>query len=100
MLKKNPALLTQWRDAKGNSLLQIACRRGLIDVVNLMIGCAPQDVQTLLNAVNSSGQSPLHEAAAKGHVAMVKYLIEKGAVVDLKSNVTKALVFFLKFQNI
>ena len=59
----------------------------MIDVVNLMIGCAPQDVQQLLNAVNSNGQSPLHEAAAKGHVAMVKYLIEKGAVVDLKSNV-------------
>jgi hypothetical protein len=89
LLKKNPALLVQWRDAKGNSLLHIACRRGLIDSVNLMLGCCatPQDAQALVNAVNASGQTPLHEAAAKGHVAMVRYLIEKGVTIDAKANV-------------
>jgi ankyrin repeat protein len=37
-----------------------------------------------INAVDEDGRAPLHEACAEGHIEIVKYLIEKGAVLNLR----------------
>ncbi|OCT84861.1 CARD- and ANK-domain containing inflammasome adapter protein [Xenopus laevis] len=39
---------------------------------------------TDINAVNPSGETLLHMAAASGHVAVIEYLINKGAKIDSK----------------
>ncbi|XP_002931656.2 ankyrin-3 [Xenopus tropicalis] len=39
---------------------------------------------TDINAVNPSGETLLHIAAASGHVAVIEYLINKGAKIDCK----------------
>ncbi|XP_067391664.1 CARD- and ANK-domain containing inflammasome adapter protein-like [Emydura macquarii macquarii] len=49
----------------------------------------PSDLEKVLkendiNAVNTSNETRLHIAAANGHVAIIEYLINKGAKLDVK----------------
>lgn len=63
-----------------NDALMIAARRGLTDIVSLLLSCdAPG------NSQNELGQCPLLIATENGHEAIVKMLLETGKVnVDSK----------------
>ncbi|CCE81459.1 Piso0_002116 [Millerozyma farinosa CBS 7064] len=65
------------RDSSGSSLLQRACKKGLLSDVKRYIerGASP-------NECDFCGFTCLHEAALEGHTSIVKYLIEKGADVN------------------
>ncbi|CCE82391.1 Piso0_002116 [Millerozyma farinosa CBS 7064] len=65
------------RDSSGSSLLQRACKKGLLSDVKRYIerGASP-------NECDFCGFTCLHEAALEGHISIVKYLIEKGADVN------------------
>ncbi|MBA4393533.1 MAG: hypothetical protein C0407_08275 [Desulfobacca sp.] len=41
---------------------------------------------SLVNAKDHNGQTPLHWAANKGHIQIVKFLVSQGAQVTLKDN--------------
>ena len=59
-----------------------ACKKGLVDVVTTKL----QDEKTkkLVNSGNAEGFAPLHLAAAGGHAAICRLLIEAGARLDIK----------------
>lgn len=80
-MKKEPRL-TKWRDAKTqNSFLHVSAVQGLAELCTVLLN---RDA-TLSNAVNTSLRTPLHEAAARGHVATVVVLVEKGADTQLRT---------------
>ena len=63
--------------------LMAACAQGYKDIVFLLVDLAEIDV----NAVDKNGWSALTIAAEKGFYRIVMKLIEKGAVVTVKSSV-------------
>lgn len=82
VLKNEPSLF-KWRDLKGNSLLHIAARRNSLFAARLLLESADH---TLINAINASQQSALHESATKGHFDMTRFLLEKGINASHKSS--------------
>jgi ankyrin repeat protein/L-ascorbate metabolism protein UlaG (beta-lactamase superfamily) len=40
----------------------------------------------LINAKDEEGETPLHKAAAAGHIAIVEYLLTEGADIDARNN--------------
>lgn len=63
----------------GQTTLQVASRRGYIDVVRLLLG-RKADVNS--PAAEDGGRTPLQAAAGSGHADVVKLLFENGADVD------------------
>lgn len=49
-----------------------------------------------INAITSSGYTPLHQAAQQGHSTIVSHLLDKGADPDILTSVSK----IEKFNNI
>lgn len=42
----------------------------------------------VIDPITKAGYTPLHTASHFGQVAMVKFLLEKGAYIDCKTNVS------------
>lgn len=61
-----------------------ACRTGNISVVNEML--KTRSAKSLVNARDDSDVTPLHEAALKGHKAIVEVLLARGADVNSKTS--------------
>ena len=55
--------------------------RRSVDIVELIAEKQP----ALLQAVDSDGDTPLHNAVRGEHAAVVQYLVERGADVTLKN---------------
>jgi hypothetical protein len=68
-------------DAKGIPLLSLAVRAQFPRVASLLID-AGADINRLSG---DRGYSPLMDAVQKGDIAMVKLLLEKGSLIDLRS---------------
>jgi ankyrin repeat protein/L-ascorbate metabolism protein UlaG (beta-lactamase superfamily) len=59
-----------------------AAKEGDLAKVQEMVGKNPE----LVKAKDEEGETPLHEAAAAGHIAIVEYLLTKGADIDARNN--------------
>lgn len=68
--------------AAGESGLHLACASGFAEVVQLFIHHAFR----LIDVQDASGNTPLHVAAAEGHLECALILLRNGAEVDLKNN--------------
>lgn len=93
MLKENPAVFNS-TNKEGYSPLTLACYRGNIEIVRLMLK-NNADIN-----VNSTMGTPLMAAVVKGNVDIVKLLIQKNANVNLQdANGTTALIYATMFKN-
>lgn len=45
-----------------------------------------------INAITSSGYTPLHQAAQQGHSTIVSHLLDKGADPDILTSVSKIIL--------
>ncbi|WP_027483336.1 ankyrin repeat domain-containing protein [Deinococcus pimensis] len=70
-------LPTTLRNARGDTLLMLACYHGHHDTARLLLerGADPE-------VRNDAGQSPLQAAAYQGDLTMVRLLLDHGALVD------------------
>uniref|UniRef100_A0A7S3CYJ2 EF-hand domain-containing protein n=1 Tax=Palpitomonas bilix TaxID=652834 RepID=A0A7S3CYJ2_9EUKA len=66
-------------DGQGDSLLHIAADKGSLNVCQNLINKGVLDI----NARGLYHRTPLHYAAARGHVAVARYLILRGADVTM-----------------
>lgn len=68
--------------------LHKACNTGELDRVRELVeqkGEEPDEFETeeeLVNAPGAADRRPIHRAAAANHVEIIKYLVEKGAIVN------------------
>jgi len=73
------------QDGDGCTALMLAAQYGHCGVVETILRhseAVPGQCQTLVNLPNKLGQTALHEAAKRGHVAIAAALIFAGALVD------------------
>ena len=88
------------RDCYGNMPVHIACREGMLDIVRALVEPVSFKEQQRnnydntfnrlhqkfnLNAVNYDGVPCLHIAASKGHLDIVKLLLNHGADINAKA---------------
>lgn len=66
------------RDEKGQVPLYLSLREGSFKVANLLL----QQPQTQVDAANAVGETPLMIAALRGHTEWAKRLVEKGARIN------------------
>ncbi len=67
-------------NSTGCHLLHFAADDGLTDIARLLISTGKIPINTL----NQIGWSPLHLAAGRNHLDMVKLLLENGAEINIK----------------
>jgi len=73
------------QDSDGCTALMLAAQNGHCAVVETLLRhseAVPGQCQALVNVPNKLGQTALHEAAKRGHVAIAAALIFAGALVD------------------
>lgn len=63
-----------------NTILNYACQYGHQKLVELLVEMYPKE---LLNAQGKQGKTPLIVASENGHYDIVKYLLQKGALIDI-----------------
>lgn len=69
-------------DVTGQSALDYATDRGHVEAVRLLISQGAQ----VNNVASLSGRTPLHIAAAEGHVGLVQALLNASARYDVRDN--------------
>jgi ankyrin repeat protein len=102
-LAKEP-MLWHWRNAEHETLLHVAARRGALNIARWLLDAAHND-SSLINSVsfhlvvvatrddlcgcqvNMDGATPLHEACAKGHVELVRLLVEPSRHANLDAKI-------------
>ncbi|CAM4594097.1 unnamed protein product [Lepidochelys olivacea] len=72
-----PAAKPKKDDSNAVSIFDAAAKGDLSDLAKVL-------KENDINAVNASNKTLLHIAAANGHVAIIEYLINKGAKLDVK----------------
>jgi ankyrin repeat protein len=72
-----PKTKVEWRNAKDESPLMIACLKGYKDLARKLIA---RDAD-----VNKTGWAPLHYAATGGHVEVILMLLDENAYIDAAS---------------
>lgn len=76
----------------GNSPLHLICANGFGAILNAIVAI-PKSVLPFVNynvASTSDGRTPLHEAAAAGHVEVCTVLVAAGSTLDLRDNEGKS----------
>lgn len=66
----------------GKSTLLLAAHGGSIECVKF---CLEQPLGGRVNDIDDSGSTPLHAAVQSGHLDVVKYLLDLGAVLDTET---------------
>jgi serine/threonine-protein phosphatase 6 regulatory ankyrin repeat subunit B len=66
------------------SLLSFSADKGFLELVILLIEIGGCDV----NRKDNNGYTALHKASSKGHCSIVSFLLQKGAYIECKTNVT------------
>ncbi|KAM9294442.1 NF-kappa-B inhibitor alpha [Gastrophryne carolinensis] len=70
------------RDYRGNTALHIACEKGSLAGVGVIVMYSKYQLESLLRCANYDGHTCLHLASRKGFLAIVERLINLGADVD------------------
>ena len=70
--------LMRYRRSQGNTEIGRAAAKGKLDLVESLVEAGAD-----INAVDTTGQTPLHLAASNGNAGMVRMLLEDGAEPDL-----------------
>lgn len=78
-LLADPSLIDE-RSGLGETVLHYLAVEDQLDAVKFLV----EEKKAEVNTLNDFGDSPLSEAAELGHVELVKYLLEKGAMLKLK----------------
>lgn len=86
--------LNQVTTASGATLLHLACRLGLLDVVE----CLHKN-KIDVNAQDNYGMTALHTASFWGYKDIVEYLVSHGADWEIKDNTNKKAIFYAKLKN-
>ncbi|KAI0877125.1 hypothetical protein GGS24DRAFT_448869 [Hypoxylon argillaceum] len=71
-------------DAKGRTPLSVACSKGDINAVKLLL-----DRGVKLNEANKEGQTPLDLALSSGHIGVVNLLVNNGASANQLMNLAE-----------
>lgn len=71
------------KNTRGETALQIACERGFVDIVRLLIDHGA--------TMEASGKTPLHIASNHGDLELTRLLLERGAVVNAEEEGTTPL---------
>ncbi|CAJ0928321.1 unnamed protein product [Ranitomeya imitator] len=89
------------RDHNGNTALHIACEKGSLQGVGVIVQNCKSHLKPLLQYTNYNGQSCLHLASINGFLAIVENLIMLGADVNAQepSNGRTALHLAVDKQN-
>ncbi|MBC8276917.1 MAG: ankyrin repeat domain-containing protein [FCB group bacterium] len=74
------------QDDNGMSALHWAAYNNRLDVAAYLIDEKKFDINVLKVGIRGSHSTPMHGAAAYGHPEMVKYLIDKGADVNIAND--------------
>ncbi|MES2940851.1 MAG: ankyrin repeat domain-containing protein [Pseudomonadota bacterium] len=72
-----PKTNVDWRNAKDESPLMLACLKGETEMAKRLVARGAD--------VNKTGWTPLHYAATNGHVAIMELLLENHAYIDAES---------------
>jgi Ankyrin repeats (3 copies) len=81
-------LKTSDRDSR-HQALALAAQHGHVDVVHLLLD-AGEDPNRYNPKGNHAHSTPLHQAVAGGHEAVVRLLVERGARLDIKDTIYQA----------
>ncbi|KAL6553229.1 hypothetical protein OROGR_007071 [Orobanche gracilis] len=76
--------LSDYKDNLDRGALHFAAEAGLTDACKYLVEGLKLDV----NANDTRGQTPLASASMKGHTATAKYLVERGASIQLEFGLT------------
>ncbi|CAH2328361.1 NF-kappa-B inhibitor alpha [Pelobates cultripes] len=89
------------RDFNGDTALHIACKKGSLHAVGVILQNCFNKISFLLQAVNYDGHTCLHLAAIHGFLAIVESLISVGADIDAQEpcNGRTALHIAVDLQN-
>eukprot|EP01042_Synura_sphagnicola_P030828 gene30828-39705_t len=71
-LLKHRAVVARYRDTDGVSALHVACEMGSEAAVRVLC----EELHMSIEVTDSLGRSPLFLASARGHVSVVRYLVE------------------------
>lgn len=74
-------------DANGDTLLHLACRKGINEVIQMIVKFGGDDV----NATNAIGWTPLHEVAFNGEENALKIMFRLHANANILDKVSKSL---------
>jgi len=77
LLLHDPRTRVNVDNPQGESALMLAAIHNQVDIAELLIAQGAE--------VNRPGWSPLHYAASKGHMAMMRLLLDKSAYIDAES---------------
>ena len=72
--------IREWRDAEGNTSLQLACSGGSLGIVELLINSKAN-----VKATNKLNEMPLHIAVRRGHVSIAQFLLENRVPIECKT---------------
>ncbi|XP_035709414.1 transient receptor potential cation channel subfamily A member 1 isoform X2 [Folsomia candida] len=77
LLQLGSSIVTKNND--GENVFHIACRYGRLQIIQRILRLEGHN--SVINASNSAGQTPLHISSFSGHVRVVQALIKKGALL-------------------
>lgn len=88
-----PHLDVDYASKNGDTALHIACQKGYKDCVRLLVAAG-----AALDKKNGSGQAPLHVTVLSRHLNIAILLLQSGANVDSRDNVSSLLVQVIYFK--
>ena len=84
------------KDHQGSTALHLACRRGNINAVNIML-LSHSNIIELLKTTNLNKETPLHEACLNKHLEVVKKIID--AVIDVEQDSLSEIIVAQNSEN-
>ena len=77
-------------NAKGDTVLHIACVSGRLDVVQFLVN----DMKFNMNCTNDRKNTPLHVAIEWGSIEVAKFLLDKGCIIDIANDLGQTPLYF------
>ena len=82
-------ILNNKKDDYGNTIFHIACKKGNLEMIKLLI-----EKGIDLNTQNDSGNTSLHYACNKGNLEIVKLLIKKKVNIHIPNNNGNTAIYY------